>query len=90
MLKKCCFLVYLLFVVLITLSACEQTNTSTNEDKPTVAVGDIHAKDTNTEISPSTRGGLSKNASDFVAEDKSELSAVDFETAYPNVCASSI
>ncbi|WP_053781402.1 putative periplasmic lipoprotein [Paenibacillus xylanivorans] len=74
---------YLFLLILFTLSACEQTNTSTNEDNISVVVGDMNAKDVNnTEISPSTKGDLSKVSSEFLAQNESDLSAWDFETAY--------
>ncbi|KOY16008.1 hypothetical protein AMS66_14155 [Paenibacillus xylanivorans] len=48
-----------------------------------VVVGDMNAKDVNnTEISPSTKGDLSKVSSEFLAQNESDLSAWDFETAY--------
>ncbi|WP_458461231.1 hypothetical protein [Paenibacillus sp.] len=81
---------YLLLVILFTLSACEQANISTNEDSIAVAAGDINVKDAkNTEISASTKGNLSKNSSEFLAEDESDLSAWDFETAY-KMCAEAL
>lgn len=81
---------YLLLVVLFTLSACEQTNTSTNEDDTAVVAGDIHAKEaTNTQIPTGTKGDLSNDASHFLAEDKSDLSTVDFEMAY-QMCAQAL
>ncbi|MFE6076908.1 hypothetical protein ACFVQB_20820 [Paenibacillus sp. NPDC057886] len=74
--------VYMLLLILFTLSACEQANTSTNENNTDVVVGDMNAKDSkSTEISPS-KGDLSKDSTDFLAEDESDLSAWDFETAY--------
>ncbi|WP_413372819.1 hypothetical protein [Paenibacillus taichungensis] len=74
---------YLLLVILFTLSACEQANTSTNEDNISVVVGDINVKDANnTEISPSTKGDLSKGSPEFLTQNESDLSAWDFETAY--------
>ncbi|MFC9709411.1 hypothetical protein ACFTRD_14790 [Paenibacillus sp. NPDC056933] len=81
---------HLLLVVLFTLSACEQTNTSINEEDTAAVAGDIQAKDAkNTEISLSTKGDLSKDSSDFLAEDKSGLSSWDFETAY-KMCAEAL
>ncbi|RAJ03144.1 hypothetical protein DET54_101339 [Paenibacillus pabuli] len=82
--------VYLLLVILLTLSACEQTNTSTDQDDTAVAVRDIDVKDAkNIQIPKNTKGNSTKNASDFVAEDKSVLSAEDFETAY-QMCAQAL
>ncbi|MDN4599751.1 hypothetical protein P5G61_00810 [Paenibacillus sp. F6_3S_P_1C] len=81
---------YLFLLILFTLSACDQTNTSTNEDNISVVVGDMNAKDVNnTEISPSTKGDLSKVASEFLAQNESDLSAWDFETAY-KMCAAAL
>lgn len=82
--------VYLLLVILLTLSACEQTNTSIHEDDTAIAVRDIDVKDAkNIQIPKSTKGDLTQKASDFVAEDRSVLSAVDFETAY-QMCAQAL
>ncbi|MFF2015769.1 hypothetical protein [Paenibacillus sp. NPDC058177] len=74
---------YLLLVILFTLSACDQANTSTNENNTAVIAGDINVKDaTNTEVSPITVGDLSKESSEFLAEDESDPSVSNFETAY--------
>ncbi|NUU64430.1 hypothetical protein [Paenibacillus agri] len=74
---------YLLLVILFTLSACDQANTSTNENNTAVIAGDINVKDaTNTEVSPITVGDLSKESSEFLAEDESDPSVWGFETAY--------
>lgn len=70
---------YLFLLILFTLSACQQTNTSTNEDNT--------AK--NTEILPSTKGDLLKVSSEFLAQNESDLSAWDFETAY-KMCAAAL
>ncbi|MGV2881413.1 hypothetical protein [Paenibacillus taichungensis] len=74
---------YLLLIIVLTLSACEQTNTSTNEENTAVVVGNMNAKESkNTEISLSTKGDLSKVTSEFLAQNESGLSAGDSETAY--------
>jgi hypothetical protein len=70
---------YLFLLILFTLSACQQTNTSTNEDNT--------AK--NTEILPNTKGDLLKVSSEFLAQNESDLSAWDFETAY-KMCATAL
>ncbi|MHA7582266.1 hypothetical protein ACX12E_18040 [Paenibacillus vandeheii] len=70
---------YLFLLILFTLSACQQTNTSTNEDNT----------DKNTEISPSTKGDLLKVSSEFLAQNESDLSAWDFETAY-KMCSAAL
>lgn len=81
---------YLFLLILFTLSACEQSNTSTNEDNISVVVGDMNAKDVNnTEISPSTKGDLSKVSSEFLAQNESNLSAGDSESAY-KMCAEAL
>ncbi|MCZ1268284.1 hypothetical protein, partial [Paenibacillus tundrae] len=81
---------YLLLIIVLTLSACEQTNTSTNEENTAVVVGDMDAKESkNTEISLSTKGDLSKVTSEFLAQNESDLSAGDSETAY-KMCAEAL
>lgn len=74
---------YLLLVFILILTACEkEVNNSSGKNTP-VVVEDINAKNTiSTEISPITKGNLSKRYPDFLAEDASELSVWDFETAY--------
>lgn len=74
---------YLLFVILLTLSACEQANTSDNDinDAPVSKEINVNnAKDG--EVSPNTKGNSSKDSSHFLAEDESGLSALDTDTAY--------
>ncbi|SEB23643.1 hypothetical protein [Paenibacillus sp. 276b] len=81
---------YLLLMIVLTLSACEQINTSTNEDNTAVVVGDTNGKDSkNTEISLSTKGDLSKVPTEFLAQNESDLSAGDSETAY-KMCAEAL
>lgn len=70
---------YLLLLILLTLSACEQTSTSDNENNNVPVVGD-NAE--NTRVSPVTKGNLSEDSSYFLAKDESGLTASDFETAY--------
>ncbi|WP_408891956.1 hypothetical protein [Paenibacillus taichungensis] len=72
---------YLLLLILLTLSACEQTSSSDNENNNVPVVGDINNAE-NTRVSPVTKGNSSKDSSYFLAKDESGLTASDFETAY--------
>ncbi|MET3940560.1 hypothetical protein ABIC22_003372 [Paenibacillus sp. PvP094] len=74
---------YLLLVILLTLSACEQANTSDNDNNDAPVSREINVKNTkDAEVSPNTKENSLKDSSHFLAEDESGLSALDFDTAY--------
>lgn len=72
-----------LLVVLFTLSSCVKNTISVHEKNTPVVLGSSSADGAiNIEVTPDTEGSISQDTNKYLAKDESELSELDFETAY--------
>jgi len=74
---------YLLVILLFTLSSCEEVTTNEHDKNTHVVSGDTLTNNAiNTETTPSTERSVLQDYPEYLAQNEGELSELDFETAY--------